>query len=136
MARVWSIGRLATPTSYEALQAEGETPNIVTIVLISEAKKAIVESKASEKGDDALEDSGSEAEVSNNKDDGVLRPSKVSHIEFGQSTVRPEDLDVLKRLGYIGEKEDDMIILAGDETIPEPKNIEIVVFRSFFWVRL
>jgi hypothetical protein len=46
--------------------------------------------------------------------------------------VKPEDLDVLKRHGYIGEKDDDIIRFAGDEVIPEPKDDEIVIFRSFF----
>jgi hypothetical protein len=39
----------------------------------------------------------------------VLQPNKPNHVKFGQSTVKPKDLDVLKRLGYIGEKEDAMI---------------------------
>lgn len=43
-----------------------------------------------------------------------------------------EDLDVLKSLGYIGQKEDNMIRFAGSETAPEPKDDEVVVFRSFF----
>jgi hypothetical protein len=46
--------------------------------------------------------------------------------------VKPKDLDVLKRLGYIGEKEDAMIWFAGDEIILKPKDDEVVVFRSFF----
>jgi hypothetical protein len=31
--------------------------------------------------------------------------------------MKPEDLDVLTRLGYIGEKEDDMIRFPGSEVI-------------------
>lgn len=62
----------------------------------------------------------------------MLRPNKTCHIEFGESTVKPKELDVLKRLGYIGEKEDDMIIFVGTETIPELKSDEVVVFKSFF----
>jgi hypothetical protein len=62
----------------------------------------------------------------------VLQPDKPNHVKFGQSTVKPKDLDVLKRLGYIGEKEDAMIRFAGDEIIPKPTDDEVVVFRSFF----
>jgi hypothetical protein len=40
----------------------------------------------------------------------------------------------LKKHGYI--EDDDVIRFAGDETTPEPKEDEIVVFKSFFWARL
>lgn len=43
----------------------------------------------------------------------MLRLSKPSHIELGESTVEPADLDVLKGLGYIGVKDDDMIWFTG-----------------------
>ena len=133
MARVCFTARLATPTLTKVLQVEGEAPNTITMVPIFEAIKVTTKSKASEKEDNALEWSDSDIEVSDDKeDDSVLRPSKPSHIEFWQSTVKSEDLDVLKRLGYIGEKEDDMIRFVGDETIPEPKNDEIVIFKSLF----
>lgn len=50
--------------------------------------------------------------------------------------MKPEDLIVLKRLGYIGEKEDDMIRFPSSEIILEPKSGDVVVFRSFFWIGL
>jgi hypothetical protein len=59
-----------------------------------------------------------------------------SHIEFGKSTIKAEDLDVMRRVGYIGHKDDNMIRFAGDEIILEPKNDEVVVFRSFVRARL
>jgi hypothetical protein len=46
--------------------------------------------------------------------------------------MKPEDLDVLKRFGYIGEEEDAMIRFVRDEIIPEPKDDDVVVFKSFF----
>ena len=77
--------------------------------------------------------SGSDAEASSDKEDpSILRPNKSSHIKFGESTMKPKDLDVLKRFGYIGKKEDDMTRFAGSETIPDPNNDEVVVFKSFF----
>jgi hypothetical protein len=39
---------------------------------------------------------------------------------------------VMKKLGYFGEDEDKLIRFAGKEVIPEPKEDEVVVFRSFF----
>jgi hypothetical protein len=43
---------------------------------------------------------------------------------------------MLKRLGYVGQKDDNMIRIVRDETVPEPKDDEVVVFRSFFRARL
>jgi hypothetical protein len=38
----------------------------------------------------------------------------------------------MKKLGYFGENEDGLIRFAGEEVIPEPKDDEVVVFKSFF----
>jgi hypothetical protein len=46
--------------------------------------------------------------------------------------MKAEDLDMMKKLGYIGKKDDDLIRFASDEIIPDPKDDEVVVFRSFF----
>jgi hypothetical protein len=39
---------------------------------------------------------------------------------------------VIKKLGYFGEDEGKLIRFAGEEVIPELKEDEVVVFRSFF----
>jgi hypothetical protein len=76
MAKVCSTARLATPTSSEALQAGGEAPDTITMVPISEAMKAIAESKISKK-EDAPEENASDAEASDDEeDDSVLQPNK------------------------------------------------------------
>jgi hypothetical protein len=66
------------------------------------------------------------------EDNIILSPTKPSHIEFGRSTVTPEDLVLMKKLGYFRENEDGLISFAGEEVVPEPKEDEIVVFKSFF----
>jgi hypothetical protein len=38
----------------------------------------------------------------------------------------------MKKLGYFVENEDGLIRFAGEEVIPEPKDDEVVVFKSFF----
>lgn len=71
--------------------------------------------KANEE-ENVLGESGSDAEVDSDEEDAsMLQSNKPSHIEFGQSTMKPEDLVVLKRLGYIVENEDDMIRFARSE---------------------
>jgi hypothetical protein len=63
-------------------------------------------------------------------------PTKPSHVEFGKFTVKAEDLVVMKKLGNFGENEDELVRFAGEEIIPEPKEDEVMVFKSFFRVGL
>ena len=69
-------------------------------------------------------------------DDSILRLSKPSHIEFRRSTVKAEDLVLMKKLGYFGENDDELVRFAGEEVLPEPKEDEAVVLTSFFRVGL
>ena len=62
------------------------------------------------------------------EEDNDLRPTKPSYIDIGESTVKPSDFDVLKRLWYIGDN--DGIRLAGRESTSDSKEDGIVVFRS------
>jgi hypothetical protein len=73
-----------------------------------------------------------EADSEDEDEVGILSPSKPSHIEFGRSTVKTEDLVLMKKLGYFGEKDDELVRFAGEEVIPEPKDDKVVVFKSFF----
>jgi hypothetical protein len=59
-------------------------------------------------------------------------PTKPSHVEFRKSTVKAEDLVVMKKLGYFGENEDELIRFAGEEVILELKEDDVVVFKIFF----
>jgi hypothetical protein len=43
-----------------------------------------------------------------------------------------EDLVLMKKLGYFGENDDDLVRFAGEEVILEPRNDEVIVFKSFF----
>jgi hypothetical protein len=45
-----------------------------------------------------------EARSDDEEDDRILSLSKPSHTEFGRSTVKPEDLVLMKKLGYFGKK--------------------------------
>jgi hypothetical protein len=61
-----------------------------------------------------------EAASDDEEDDGILSTSKPSHIEFGKSTIKVEDLILMKKLGYFGKNDDELLRFAGDEVIPEP----------------
>jgi hypothetical protein len=69
-------------------------------------------------------------------DDSILCPTKPSHVEFGKSTLKADDLVVMKKLGYFGENDDELVRFAGEEIIPEPKEDKVAVFKSFFRVGL
>jgi hypothetical protein len=73
-----------------------------------------------------------EADSDNKDDDGILCPSKPSHIEFGKSRVKAKDLVLMKKLGYFGKHDDELVQFAGEEVISEQRNDEVVVFKSFF----
>jgi hypothetical protein len=42
------------------------------------------------------------------------------------------DMIIMKKLGYFGEAESKLVHFAGEELVPEPKDDEVVVFKSFF----
>jgi hypothetical protein len=38
----------------------------------------------------------------------------------------------MEKLGYFGKHDNKLVRFAGEEVIPEPRNDEVVVFKSFF----
>jgi hypothetical protein len=66
------------------------------------------------------------------EDNSIPSPTKPSHIEFGRSIVTAGDLVVMKKLDYFGENDDELIHFAKEEVVREPKEDEVVVFKSFF----
>jgi hypothetical protein len=43
-----------------------------------------------------------------------------------------DDMVIMKKLGYFGEAESKLVRFAGEEVVPEPKDDQVVVFKSFF----
>jgi hypothetical protein len=66
------------------------------------------------------------------EDYNILSPTKFSHVEFGKSTITEDDMVMMKKLSYFGEAKSKLVQFAGEEIIPEPKEDEVVVFKSFF----
>jgi hypothetical protein len=62
----------------------------------------------------------------------ILILEKPSHLDFGRSTVTSDDMVIMKKLGYFGEAESRLVCFAGEEVVLEPKDDEVVVFKSFF----
>jgi hypothetical protein len=129
MARVRSIARVSCERD------EAEVTKTTPISEVMRRSCLVVPEEATTEGATAeakqtVAEGGSDNE--SEEDNNILSPSKPSHIEFGKSTVTIEDLVVMKKLGYFGEDEDKLIRFAREEVILEPKEDEVVVFRSFF----
>jgi hypothetical protein len=130
MARVRSTARVAH---------EGEEVGATEMAHILEIMKhsgLVVREEESIPTEDVVvaeaEPTITEADSDDEEDDGILSSSKPSHIEFGKSMVKAEDLVLMKKLGYFGENDDELVWFAGEEVMPEPRNDEVVVFKSFF----
>jgi hypothetical protein len=134
MARVRSTARVAR---------EGDEPRTSETAPISEMMKLsglVVQEETVTEGaaDVEAEPSIAEADCENEDedDDIILSPRKPSHIEFGKSTVKEHDLILMKKLGYFRENDDRLVRFAGEDVIPEPKDDEAIVFKSFFRAEL
>jgi hypothetical protein len=66
------------------------------------------------------------------EDYNILIPTKPSHLDFEKFTVSEDNMPMMMILGYFGEAESKLVRFAGEETTPEPKKDEVVVFKSFF----
>jgi hypothetical protein len=124
MARIRSTARLAI---------EGEDTEATEMIPISEVMKR--SGLVVQEGEEVIpdkDDAIAEVASDDDEDDDILSPSKPSHIEFGKSNVKTQYLVLMKKLGYFGKNDDELIRFAGDEVVPEPRNDEVVVFKSFF----
>jgi hypothetical protein len=128
MARVRSTTRVSREGD------EAEVTETTSILEIMRRSGLVVPEDATAEAEQIVVEGGSDDETK--EDNNILSPSKPSHIEFRKSTVTEEDLVVMKKLGYFGEDEGKLIRFAGEEVIPELKEDEVVVFRSFFRARL
>jgi hypothetical protein len=66
------------------------------------------------------------------EDYSILIPTKPSHLDFEKSSVSEDDMPMMMKLGYFVEAESKLVRFAEEETTPEPKKDEVVVFKSFF----
>jgi hypothetical protein len=134
MARVRSTAKVSR---------EGDETEMTKTTPISEMMRqsglvmqegVIAKGTSTAEAEQALTEVESDNEIED--DDSILCPNKPSHVEFGRSTVKAEDLIVMKKLGYFGENDDELVRFAGEEIILELKEDEVVVFKSFFRVGL
>jgi hypothetical protein len=129
MARVRSTARVTR---------DGEEAEAAETAPISEVMKqsglVVTEGTVDEDVHTAeAEEADIEEENTNEEEDyNTLVPSKPNHLDFEKSIVSEADVPMMMKLGYFGETEKKLLHFAGEETIPEPKDDEVVVFKSFF----
>jgi hypothetical protein len=88
---------------------------------------ALAEGTSNAKAEQATTEDESDNE--SEEDGSILCPTKPSQVEFGKSIVKAEDLVVMKKLGYFGEDDDELVRFAGEEIIPEP-NMKLSYSRA------
>jgi hypothetical protein len=129
MARVRSTARVTR---------NGEEAKATETAPISEVMKqsglVVIEGTIDEDAQTAeAEEADIEEENADEEEDyNTIVPAKPSHLDFEKSTVSEADVPMMMKLGYFGETEKKLLRFAGEETTPEPKNDEVVVFKSFF----
>jgi hypothetical protein len=130
MVRVRSTARVSR---------EGEETEITKTAPISKVMKrsglvvseeATVEGASNAEAEQIVAEGKSDNE--SEEDNCILSPTKPSHIEFGKSTVTEDDMVMMRKLGYFEEAESKLVWFAGEEIVPEPKEDEVVIFKSFF----
>jgi hypothetical protein len=64
------------------------------------------------------------------EDNIIICPTKPSHVDFSKSKIKGGHIEVFNRFGYINNV--DWVRLGGDDLVRNPKEDEVVVFRSAF----
>jgi hypothetical protein len=129
MARVRSTARVTR---------DGEEAEATETVPISEVMKqsrlVVTEGTIDEDAHTAeAEEVDIEEENADEEEDyNTLVPAKPNHLDFEKSTVSEADVPMMMKLGYFGEIEKKLLRFVGEETTPEPKNDEVVAFKSVF----
>jgi hypothetical protein len=135
-----NIARLRSTARVTREGDEAGTTETAPISEVMRHSRLVMQEETIAKGvaDVEAEQTVAEAESENESEDNdsILSPSKPSHVEFGKSTIKADDLVLMKKLGYFGENDDELVHFAGEETILEPKEDEVVVFKSFFRAEL
>jgi hypothetical protein len=129
MARVRSTARVTREGQ------EAEATEIASISEVMRQSGLVVTEGGIDEGAPTAKAEQSDIEEENvdeeEEDYNTLIPSKPSHLDFEKSTLSEADVPMMMKLGYFGEAEKKLICFAGEETTPEPKNDEVVVFKSF-----
>jgi hypothetical protein len=102
MARIRSTARLTNEggeTEATETAPISEVMKRYGLVVQKEEGPFLKKDSANAEAENIIAEAGSDDE----EDDGILSPSKPSHVEFGKSTVEVEDLVLMKKFEYFGK---------------------------------
>jgi hypothetical protein len=129
---------MAIVRSTARVSREGEETEIAETTPISEVMKRsglVVSEEVTAEGASNTEAeqivAGGKSDNESEEDNSILSPTNPSHIDFGKSTVTEDDMVMMRKLGYFGEAGSKLVRFAGEEIVSEPKEDEVVVFKSF-----
>jgi hypothetical protein len=130
MARVRSTARVSREGDKAKITETAPISEVMRQSSLVASKKPVAEGTliAEAEGITVGEGSGNE----DGEDYTLLSPEKPSHLDFGRSTMTADDMVIMKKLGYFGEAKSKLVRFAGEEVVPELKDDEVVVFKSFF----
>jgi hypothetical protein len=130
MARVCSTARVIRDGEEAEATETAQISEVMRQSVLVVAEEVIDEGAPTAEAEQAdIEEENADEEE---EDHNTLTPSKPSHLDFEKSTMSEADVPMMMKLGYFGEAEKKLIHFTGEETTPEPKNDEVVVFKSFF----
>jgi hypothetical protein len=130
MARVQSTARVSHKGDGAKASETAPISEVMRRSGLVVSEEAIVEGTSTAEAEQTVAEEGSENE--SEEDNTILSPMKPSHIEFAKSTMTADDTIMMKKLGYFGEAKSKLVRFGGEEVVPQPREDEVVVFKSFF----
>jgi hypothetical protein len=130
MARVQSTTRVSREGDGAEATETGPILEVMRRSGLVVSEEDIAKGTSAAEAEQTVAEGGNENE--SEEDNTILSPMKPSHIEFGKSTVTADDMVMMKNLGYFGEAKSKLVRFAGEEVVPQPREDEVVAFKSFF----
>ena len=130
MARVRTTARVSRKADETKATKTAPISEVMRRLSLVASEEAIAEGTSNAEAEQIVAKGRSENE--SEEDNSILSPMKPSHIQFGKSTMTADDMAMMKKLGYFGETESKLVCFAEEEVIPQPREDEVVVFKSFF----
>jgi hypothetical protein len=130
MARVRSTARVSREEVETKIAETAPISEVMTRSGLVVSEEVTTEGASNAEAEQIV--AGGESDNESEEDNSILSLTKPSHFEFRKSTVTEDDMVMMRKLGYFGEAESKLVPFSREEIVPEPREDEVVVFKSFF----